>query len=287
MNKKQATTLQDATGARRGSSLAVSRRIAGPASSDEGSRSLSDKIASLEAEVALYRSALEASRAEMQAFAYSISHDLRAPLRAIEGFSKIILEDFSKELTGDGQRFLKHIVTNTEILSSQIEDLLRFYRIGKNPPTRVTVNADVICREAIEELSPKVKTKIQIPAPLPQVFADPSQLRVVFQELLANAIKYTSRAESPLIEVRASADRNATRVSVSDNGIGFEPQHAGKLFGVFQKLHPVGEFRGNGIGLAIVKRVVQAHGGVVDAQSNPGKGSIFSFTLPSPESPDA
>jgi len=247
-------------------------------SDDETTRT--DRIATLEADLAVYRTAFEQSRAEMQAFAYSVSHDLRAPLRAIEGFSKILLDDFSADLNPDAVRFLKNIVTNTETLGSQIDDLLRFYRLAKNPPTKINANADAIFREVVANLPAGTAIKVSIPSPLPQVVADPIQLREVFGELLRNAVKFSHHSSAPTVEIRASVEPDATRFSISDNGVGFDPKYADRLFQVFQKLHPPSEFPGNGIGLAIVKRLVQAHGGCVEAQANSSKGATFSFTLP-------
>lgn len=283
VNKRSASTLKETRGARRGTSLSVTQRSVPQAAAEEGSHRLSDKIAALEAEIALYRTALENSRSEMQAFAYSVSHDLRAPLRAIEGFSKILVDDFASELSPEAKRFLKHIASNTEVLGSQIEDLLRFYRIGKTAPARVSASADALCREAMAAFPPHEAEKIKVASPLPEVFADPVKLREAFSELLANAIKFTKGTAEPRIEVRAEREANATRFTISDNGVGFDPQYAGKLFQVFQKLHPASEFRGNGIGLAIVKRVVQAHGGYVEAKGFPLEGATFSFTLPQGE----
>jgi signal transduction histidine kinase len=278
MNKRSAQGLKNLAGARPIRSSAaqgVSRSTPG-----EDTHRLMEKLSALEADLAVYRTALDQSRAEMQAFAYSVSHDLRAPLRAIEGFAKILLDDFSAELNPDARRFLKNIITNAETLGSQIEDLLRFYRLGKNSPTKINSNADAIAREAIASLPPEASGEVRIPGPLPEVCADPIQLREIFTELLRNAVKFSRKTPQPKIDVRASTEMDAIRFSVSDNGIGFDPKYADRLFQVFQKLHPPSEFSGNGIGLAIVKRLVQAHGGCVDAQALPNEGATFSFTLP-------
>jgi signal transduction histidine kinase len=283
MTKRSASGLKDSGGARLEPAATV--RSVARTSPENKTERMDNKTAALEADLAVYRSALEQSRAEMQAFAYSVSHDLRAPLRAIEGFSRILLDDFSAELSPDARRFLKNIVTNSETLSSQMEDLLRFYRLGKNSPVRINADADAICREAIAALPPEAAARVRIAAPLPQVFADPVQLREIFSELLRNAAKYAKNTQGT-IAVQAGVETDAVRFSVSDDGIGFESKYADRLFQVFQKLHPPSEFPGNGIGLAIVKRLVQAHGGCVDAQGIAGKGATFSFTLPrrAPES---
>jgi light-regulated signal transduction histidine kinase (bacteriophytochrome) len=229
----------------------------------------------------LYRHALEKSREEFQQFAYSISHDLRAPIRAIEGFSRILLDDFAKELSEEPRRFLNHIVQNTQQLSGLIEDLLRFYRAGKNPPTRIEVSADGLCREALIALDPGLLEGIEIAQhELPTVLADPLQLREVFSHLIANAVKFSKKTNAPKIEIGAKVEPLATTFYVRDNGVGFEEKAAERLFGVFQKLHSSSDFPGNGIGLAIVKRYVEAHGGCVSASSEPGKGAVFCFSLP-------
>ena len=239
---------------------------------------LNEQITALEAELALYREALRNSREDMQAFAYSVSHDLKAPLRAIEGFSRILMEDFSGELSEEARRFLKHIVSNAETLSGQIEDLLKYYRAGKNPPARMPVDLDSVCREIVSTLPPDEATRVEVVGTLPTVNGDPVQLREVLSQLISNGLKFSSKAENKKIEISGAVEKSATRVSVRDHGIGFDPKHGTKLFQVFQKLHT--DFPGNGIGLAIVKRLVQAHGGCVQADSAPDKGATFAVTLP-------
>lgn len=246
------------------------------------------RVAELEAELALYRHALNKAREEMQAFAYSVSHDLRAPLRAIEGFSKILLEDFSKDLPAEAGRFLKHITTNTQQLASQVDDLLKLYRSGKNAPSRVSVDAGAVCQEAVAEAKRDSKTTVQIEQQeLPRVYADPVQLRQVFRELINNAIKFSRGNPSPKIQIWSEPKQDAIVFFVEDNGTGFDAKNLPRLFQVFQKLHSGPDFPGNGIGLAIVKRLVEAHGGTVAAEASPDKGAKFSFTLPRVEAPEA
>lgn len=246
----------------------------------EGTAGLQEQIAALEAELALYREALKNSRDDMQAFAYSVSHDLKAPLRAIEGFSKILLEDFSTDLSPDAQRFLKHIVTNTETLSTQIEDLLKYYRAGKNAPARLTVDLDAVCREILGTLPPQNGQRVRIIGTLPKVTGDPVQLREVLSQLISNGLKFSANARNPTVEITSVEEKDATRIAVRDFGVGFDPKHSSKLFQVFQKLHTGSEFPGNGIGLAIVKRLMLAHGGCVEADAVPQEGATFSITLP-------
>jgi len=240
----------------------------------------------LEAEIALYRSALEKSRDELQMFAYSVSHDLRAPLRAIEGFSRILLEDFSKALDPEAQRFLKHITANTQHLSSQIDDLLRYYRVGKNAPAKIEVDTNAICQEALlAASSPASKKANVVRHDLPAVAADPVQLREIFTQLIGNALKFSGQRNTPKIEIGSKVESGATTFYIKDNGVGFDEKHADKLFQVFQKLHSVTDYPGNGIGLAIARRLVEAHGGCIAAKAKPEAGATFCFCLPTAFSP--
>jgi light-regulated signal transduction histidine kinase (bacteriophytochrome) len=242
---------------------------------------VSSRITALEGEVALYRHAWEKAREEMQAFAYSVSHDLRAPIRAIEGFSKILLEDYAKELNPDARNFLTHIIDNTQQLSSQVEDLLKYYRLGKNVPQKVSVNVENLVREALADQPMPLPGDLSISIqPLGVAIADPLQLRHAFSQLIANSIKYRQANTTSKIEIGSRSDANSTTFFVKDNGVGFDMQYASRLFQVFQKLHSPHEYPGNGIGLAIVKRIVEAHGGCVWAESQPDNGSTFYFTLP-------
>lgn len=232
-------------------------------------------------EVVLYRQALERARQDLQTFAHSVSHDLRAPLRAIQGFSKILLEDFSTELSGEARQFLDHIVQNTQHLSGQMDDLLRFSRAGKNAPSRIPLDGSKLLAEVLEQLQPDLPPHVRIVAePLPEIFADPGLLRQALSELVVNAAKFAAKTPEPHIRISSKKDANAVTIEVSDNGVGFEPAHSGKLFQVFQKLHSPGEFDGNGIGLAIVKRIAEAHGGCVEAAATPHQGARFSISLP-------
>jgi len=241
---------------------------------------LQEQIAALEAELALYREALKNSREDMQAFAYSVSHDLKAPLRAVEGFSRILLEDFSAELNEEAQRFIRHIVSNTETLSSQIEDLLKYYRCGKNPPARIPVDINSVCMELISTLPPQESGRVKIIGQLPIAVGDPVQLREVLSQLIDNALKFSRNARNPTVEIGATTETQAVRVSVRDFGVGFDPKHATKLYQVFQKLHSSSDFSGNGIGLAIAKRLVLAHGGCIESDAAPQEGATFTITLP-------
>ena len=275
--KKRTTNALEESANRRQTTLGESARGAQTQVKDGAAQ---DQLAALEAELALYREALKNSREDMQAFAYSVSHDLKAPLRAIEGFSKILLEDFASELSPEAQRFLKHIVGNTETLSTQIEDLLKYYRAGKNLPAFATVDLDSVCREIVSTLPPQDAARVKILDRLPSVSGDPIQLREVISQLISNGLKFSKNARNPAVEISGKVEKEAVRVSVRDFGVGFDPKHASKLFQVFHKLHAGTDFAGNGIGLAIVKRLVLAHGGCVEADAVPQEGATFSISFP-------
>lgn len=238
---------------------------------------------SAQAEIESLQQQLDATKQELQAFAYSVSHDLRAPIRAIEGFSKILVEDFGETIDPEGKRFLQHIVTNTQVLSGQIEDLLRYYRVGKFSPVKVAVQLQPLLERIIQEemakaKNPGVKFNLQS---LSDIYADPELLRLALSELIANAIKFTKTKTDATVSITTQkAENGYDLVSIADNGVGFDPKYAGKLFQVFQKLHPVAEFPGNGIGLAFTRRIVETHGGRIWAEGEPGQGATFHVALP-------
>jgi signal transduction histidine kinase len=282
--KKRTTNAIEEPANRRQTSLGEPARGAESQVKD-GASGFQEQLTALEAELAIYREALKNSREDMQAFAYSVSHDLKAPLRAIEGFSKILLEDFAAELTPEAQRFLKHIVNNTETLASQIEDLLKYYRAGKNPPAFVSVDLDSVCREIIATLPPQDSARVKILDRLPTVRGDSVQLREILAQLISNGLKFSKNARNPAVELSGKVEKEAIRISVRDFGVGFDPKHASKLFQVFHKLHAGTDFPGNGIGLAIVKRLVLAHGGCVEVDAVPQEGATFSISFPNRTAP--
>ena len=277
MKKSQRSTAAD-TGGELSLPSASERRPTMPEATTDPETHLN----TLEGETALYRHALEKTREEMQSFAYSVSHDLRAPIRAIEGFSKILLDDFGSELQPEAKKFLNLIVQNTQQLSSQVEDLLKYYRLGKVTPQKVAVDSESLVREALGDQSMPLPSGIAISSNCQgKVLADPVQLRYAICQLISNAIKFTKDIPNPQIEIGSRRDPNSTTFFVRDNGIGFEMQYAARLFQVFQKLHSPEEYPGNGIGLAIVKRIIEAHGGCVWAEAEPDQGATFFFSLPS------
>lgn len=218
----------------------------------------------------------------MQAFAYSVSHDLRAPIRAIEGFSKILLEDYGAKLDPEAGKFLQHIIANTQTLSSQIEDLLRYYRIAKTPPRKIEVNTSEILAQVVQDELAKAKSAgvdVTIDK-VPKACGDPELLRQFFGELVGNALKFTRNTRSAKVSLGGKIEKEEAVLWVKDNGVGFDMRYGNKLFQVFQKLHPVAEFPGNGIGLAFARRIAELHGGRIWAEAAPGKGATFFLALP-------
>lgn len=276
-NKRRSQSAPDSDGNRPGGERHLQPNPAGQSSADLGATPTRQAF---EAEIALYRHALERAREDFKAFAYSVSHDLRAPLRAIEGFSKILLEDFASELSPEPRGYLNHVIANSQTLGRLLDDLLKFYRVSKDAPTKIPVDADRICKEALSALD-GLSTKASIEQQkLPIVQADPVQLREIFSQLLANALKFSANSQCPKIEIGSRSEPGAITFFVRDNGVGFNPKKAERLFQVFQKMHSPEEFGGNGIGLAIVKRLVEAHGGCITADAEPDKGAVFCFALP-------
>jgi signal transduction histidine kinase len=225
----------------------------------------------------------EAANKELEAFSYSVSHDLRAPLRAIDGFSRIVMDDYAAALPEDGQSLLQDVCANTRRMGELIDDLLSFSRLGRHPLKRDAVATDRLVKQCLAELQPnqnKRRIEFRI-GELPACQGDISLLKQVWINLLSNAIKYTGKCVEAVVEVgcRAGEQPSGLVYFVKDNGVGFDMRHADKLFGVFQRLHRIEDYEGTGVGLAIVARIVGRHGGRVWAESEPGKGTTFYFTL--------
>lgn len=238
--------------------------------------------AALERRVAERTLELERANRELEAFAYSVSHDLRAPLRAVDALSAMLQADHASALGPEGQRKLDLLRTSTRRMDQLIRDLLAFARSARETPTLAQVPTAALVRHCLDEFRTEIaERQVEVViGPLPDCEADPTLLRQVFVNLLANAVKYTRRQEAPRIEVGATLGAGGQTVfHVRDNGAGFDMRHAGKLFTVFQRLHGDAEFEGSGVGLAIVDRIVQRHGGRVWAQAAPGRGATFYFTL--------
>lgn len=242
-----------------------------------------EAIRALNANLEARAEQLQTANKELESFSYSVSHDLRAPLRAIAGFSRIFEEDYSDRLDDEGRRLLKIIRDNSHRMGTLIDDLLAFSRLGRQALTTQKIDMKGLATTVIEELRTSgIESNVTI-GDIPHARADPALLKQVWINLLSNAIKYSGKNPSPKIDVgvQPGTDRNEAPVYfVKDNGVGFDMQYQNKLFGVFQRLHRDDEFAGTGVGLAIVHRVVTRHGGKIWADAALGKGATFYFTLP-------
>ena len=237
----------------------------------------------LEQRVAERTAALEQANKELEFFSYSVSHDLRAPLRAIDGFAHILKEEYDGVLDEEGRRYTGLISGNTVRMGQLISDILDFSRMSRREIAMEPVDMTELAREVYEEVRGAAPAKRHIVlhlGDLPAARGDRAMLRQVLVNLVSNAIKYTGPRAEALIEVSGTVTEGENIYCVKDNGVGFDMQYADKLFGVFQRLHTGEEFEGTGIGLAIVKRIVTRHGGRVWAESQPGIGTALYFALP-------
>jgi signal transduction histidine kinase len=235
----------------------------------------------LERMVAARTAQLEAANKELESFSYSVSHDLRSPLRAIDGFARILTEDHGGKLDDEGRRLLEVVRDNSKKMGQLIDDLLSFSRLGRKALSTAVIDMKRLVEEVIKEQaapgegSPNVVLKT-----LPSAFGDAVLLKQAWTNLLDNAIKFSGKRERPVIEVSGHEDGAESVYCVKDNGAGFDMQYYDKLFGVFQRLHRTEEFAGTGVGLAIVQRIVSRHGGRVWAEGRVNEGATFYFSLP-------
>lgn len=228
------------------------------------------------------RRKLEISNKDLDAFTYSVSHDLRAPLRAINGFSGFLMEDYYNNLDDEGKRYIKIIKENATRMDHLINDMLMLSRISRTERKTEIVDFNQMIRKIIDESKTDFGSQNFefVIADLPEVKCDPGLLKQVWTNLVSNALKYSTKSEVKKIEINVEENVHETIFYVKDSGAGFDSKYAHKLFGVFQRLHTDSEFEGTGVGLAIVKQIIQLHGGRVFADSEPGKGATFYFTLP-------
>jgi PAS domain S-box-containing protein len=240
---------------------------------------------SLEARVEDRTAELVRTNSELEAFSYSVSHDLRTPLRHVDGFARILKEEFVAELSAEGHRFLDRILAATTHMGHLIDDLLSLARIGRKEIQRIDAPMDELVKQALAGLPLEerrtIEWRIHV---LPEMNCDPGLIKLVFTNLLSNASKFTRTQPSALIEVGSCRTDGIFTLFVRDNGVGFDPKYADKLFGVFQRLHRQEDFEGTGIGLATVQRIIHRHGGRIWAESSPENGATFFFTLgPQPQ----
>ena len=237
--------------------------------------------AELEQRVIQRTAELEAANRELEAFSYSVSHDLRAPLRAVNGFAGIVLEDFGAQLPEEGRHYLERIRKGGQQMGQLIDDLLSFSRLSRQSVNLQTVQSARLVQNILDELKPQRDGRqIEITVGnLPACHGDPALLKQAWVNLISNAIKYTRGREPAVIEIGCALENGEDVFFVRDNGAGFDMQYAKKLFGVFQRLHRADEFEGTGVGLAIVQRIIHRHGGRVWAQGEVNQGATFYFTL--------
>ncbi len=238
--------------------------------------------ARLETRVAERTSQLEAANKELEAFSYSVSHDLRAPLRAIDGFSRIIVEEYAKNLDAEGHRLLNVIRANTQKMDELITDLLSLSRFTQSEMQFSRVDMSELANSIYQEIvSPKVQKKFSFSvAAIPDAYCDRSLIRQVWNNLISNAVKFTTPNDVRTIEIGSRLEDGMNIYFIKDSGVGFNPEYAHKLFGVFQRLHKAEEFEGTGVGLAIVQRIIHRHGGRVWAEAKVGEGATFFFSIP-------
>ena len=240
--------------------------------------------AELERRVAERTAQLLASNTELEAFSYSVSHDLRAPLRAIAGFSRALEEDYRAQLDETGRDYLRRIQSGSKRMGDLIDDLLNLARIGRSELRLRRVDLTVLARQIGAEIAAQNRHAVDFTVtPGLTARADSDLMRVALTNLFDNAWKYTRHAAQPRVEftrLPAAAENDETIFMVRDNGAGFDMRYASKLFGAFQRLHHVDDFEGTGIGLATVRRILHRHGGRIWAEAAPGEGARFYFSLP-------
>jgi light-regulated signal transduction histidine kinase (bacteriophytochrome) len=251
------------------------------------SRQLRDSYMSidqLEARVKQRTVELEVANKELEAFSYSVSHDLRAPLRAIDGFSRKVVVNYGDKLDDDGRRLLQVVRDNAQRMGQLIDDLLGFSRMGRREMSVQPLDMEAMVKGVVDELraaEPQRAVEFAF-SPLPRTTGDAAMLRQVWVNLIGNAIKFSSRRPLAHIEVDGSVEGGEAIYRVTDDGAGFDMLYADKLFGVFQRLHRQDEFSGTGVGLAIVQRILARHHGRIWAKGQPDAGATFWFALPRP-----
>jgi signal transduction histidine kinase len=235
----------------------------------------------LENKVSIRTKELELVNKELEAFSYSVSHDLRAPLRAVSGYAMMLKEDYEDRFDDEAKRITNNILSNVKMMGRLIDDLIAFSQLGKREVRRRTADMQMLTEACVTELKqvwPEDKFLISVD-PLPPCQGDEDLLKQVWMNLIGNAMKYSSKNTHPRITIGATQNGQGPVYFVRDNGAGFDMKYADKLFKVFQRLHSQEEFEGTGVGLALVKRILDKHQGTIWAESTPGHGAVFCFTL--------
>mgnify|MGYP001569590981 CR=1 FL=1 len=244
-------------------------------------RQAEEEIRRLNRDLERHSGELEAVNKELEAFSYSVSHDLRAPLRHIDGYARL-LQKHVPQLEEKSGRYLNAISDSAKEMGRLIDDLLAFSRMGRAEMRRATVDLGRLVKDVLHEIQEEARGRdiVWNVGPLPQVEGDPAMLRLVLVNLISNAVKYTRPRPQARIEIGCTAKDDETVVFVRDNGVGFDMQYVDKLFGVFQRLHSPADFEGTGIGLANVRRIIHRHGGRTWAEGSVGEGATLYFSLP-------
>jgi len=246
-----------------------------------GLNSLIDELENQMRLLTLSNTELAYANHELDSFSYSVSHDLRAPLRAINGYSQVLLEDYSDKLDDAGKQTIQVILKNAVKMANLIDDLLTFSRVGKQGLNKVQLNMNNLFGTIVNEFKAQSNNADFIIKPLIDTEGDSSMIKQVITNLVSNAVKYSAKKEKPVIEISSEKKADVIIYSVKDNGAGFDMKYYDKLFGVFQRLHSTAEFEGTGVGLALVQRIIKKHHGDVWAEAEPDKGATFYFSLPS------
>ncbi len=267
------TALRDESGTLHGFGK-VTRDLTGRKRAEEEIRQLNDDLRRRTEE-------LTSTNADLEAFSYSVAHDLRAPLRQVLGFSRILTEDYGPQLDPGARRCLDRVQSGAQQMGRLVDDLLNLAKVGRQPLSREITSLNVVLDAALRELAPECSGR-SIEWHIRDLFStqcDPGLMKQVFVNLLSNALKYTRPRDPAVVEVGQTTGTDEPVVFIRDNGVGFDMQHAGKLFGVFQRLHKAGDFEGTGVGLATVERIIRKHGGRVWAEAEPDRGAMFFFTV--------